>query len=216
VLARISLRSTLDLGSDESGWPLRASADNTGMKPPMYSRDEQRSPAPLISAERHTVKPPLADVFERYHQDVYRLCLGMLDNCEEAEDATQEVFLRAHRAWETYDPARSAPRTWLGHITVNYCRSALRRRRISGLAWRVLGRRVATTDATLNGRELRADLAAALRYLDTDHRTVILLRYYWDLSCAQIAESLQIRESTVHSRLYVARQRMQSALCREA
>jgi RNA polymerase sigma-70 factor (ECF subfamily) len=181
----------------------------------MHSRNDQRSAISAVGVERREVQPQLADVFERYHQDIYRLCLGILDNAQEAEDATQEVFLRAHRAWGSYDPARAAPRTWLGHITVNYCRSVLRRRRLVAIAGRLIGRRPAATDGALTGRELRVDVATALRYLDADHRTVILLRYYWDLSCAQIADSLQIPESTVHSRLYVARQRMQRVLRRD-
>jgi RNA polymerase sigma factor (sigma-70 family) len=53
----------------------------------------------------------------------------MLDDPHEAEDALQEVFLRAHRAWKRYDPSLSAPRTWLGQIAMNHCRTVLRRRR---------------------------------------------------------------------------------------
>jgi RNA polymerase sigma factor (sigma-70 family) len=51
--------------------------------------------------------------------------------------------------------------------------------------------------------------------LDERHRSVVLLRYYLEFSCVEIAELLQISEGTVHSRLYTARQRIMAALERE-
>jgi RNA polymerase sigma-70 factor (ECF subfamily) len=159
------------------------------------------------------MEPDLTALFERYHQEVYRLCLGMLNNPDEAEDATQEVFLRAHHTWARYDPQRSAPRTWLGHITINYCRSVLRRRRLGMFLYRLLG--ATGSEDTLRGHELHADLSNALRLLDERHRSVVLLRYYLDYSCAEIAHMLDISEGTVHSRLYTARQRMQALLNEE-
>jgi RNA polymerase sigma-70 factor (ECF subfamily) len=157
----------------------------------------------------------LAGLFERYGQEVYRLCLGMLGDPHEAEDGVQEVFLRAHRAWKSYDPQLSAPRTWLGQIAMNYCRSALRRRRVWLLAQRLLGSSVSDHESAFSVQELRSDLGAALRMLDERHRSVVLLRYYLEFSCAEIAELLQISEGTVHSRLYTARQRIMAALERE-
>ncbi len=114
-----------------------------------------------------------------------------------------------------YDPRLSAPRTWLGQIAMNYCRSALRRRRIRAFAQRLLGAPGPVSDDQVGARELRADLSSALRLLDERHRSVVLLRYYLELSCAEIAQLLQISEGTVHSRLYTARQRMQTGLERE-
>jgi RNA polymerase sigma-70 factor (ECF subfamily) len=158
----------------------------------------------------------LAGLFERYGQEVYRLCLGMLGDPHEAEDGAQEVFLRAHRSWKSYDPRLSAPRTWLGQIAMNYCRSALRRRRVGQLALRLLGAAAGDQASAFSTQELRSDLGAALGLLDERHRSVILLRYYLEFSCAEIAELLQISEGTVHSRLYTARRRIMAALERES
>lgn len=179
--------------------------------------DEERPPAlvPSDETERAPRVPDLAELFERYGQEIYRLCLGMLDDPDEAEDGTQEVFLRAHRAWKRYDPQLSAPRTWLGQIAMNYCRSALRRRRVRLIGQRLLGIETALAESALNQRELRADFGDALRLLDDRHRSVVLLRYYLEFSCAEIALLLQISEGTVHSRLYRARQRIQARLERE-
>lgn len=175
-----------------------------------------RSPA-RHSTEMHTHAAPasITDLFERYHQEVYRLCLGMLADGTDAEDATQEVFIRAHRAWPTYDPQRAAPRTWLGQITMNYCRSVLRRRRVWALVQRLLSVGAVTDSSGFANRELRIDLSNAVGLLDEQHRSVILLRYYLEFSCAEIAQTLGINESTVHSRLYTARRRLHEMLSRE-
>jgi RNA polymerase sigma-70 factor, ECF subfamily len=167
---------------------------------------------PAASAEQESHPHDLAGLFERYGQEIYRLCLGMLDDPHEAEDALQEVFLRAHRAWKRYDPGLSAPRTWLGQIAMNHCRTALRRRRVWAFAQRLLGASSATNDGQVGVHELRVDLDGALQLLDERHRSVVLLRYYLELSCAEIAQLLQISEGTVHSRLYTARQRIQATL----
>jgi RNA polymerase sigma-70 factor, ECF subfamily len=175
-------------------------------------------PPPAVRAEE-ILRPPglldLAELFERYGQEVYRLCLGMLGDPHEAEDGAQEVFLRAHRAWKRYDPQLSAPRTWLGQIAMNYCRSALRRRRVRQLAQRLLGAQANDHDSAFSAQELRSDLGAVLGILNERHRSVVLLRYYLEFSCVEIAELLQISEGTVHSRLYTARQRIMAALERE-
>lgn len=153
-----------------------------------------------------------ASLFERYHQEVYRLCLGMLGDPHDAEDATQEVFLRVQRAWHSYDPQRAAPRTWLGQITMNHCRSVLRRRRLWGAVQHLFWRAADDSGWSANALDARADISAALGLLDERHRSVVLLRYYLELPCADIAAILDINEGTVRSRLSVARQRMRAML----
>jgi|HigsolmetaAR202D_1030399.scaffolds.fasta_scaffold00060_7 RNA polymerase sigma-70 factor (ECF subfamily) len=155
------------------------------------------------------------ELFERYHQEVYRLCIGMLSDLEEAEDATQEIFLRAYNAWNRYDPEKAAARTWLGHIAINYCRSILRRKRLYNLIQPFLPGLGAKADNHALNQELKVDLLRALDSLDEIHRSVVLLRYYLDLPCADIAAILGLSEGTVYSRLHTARQRLQLQLREE-
>lgn len=178
---------------------------------------QDRPPASRADETSHLSGPiDLAGLFERYGQEIYRLCLGMLGDPSEAEDAAQEVFLRAHRSWKSYNPQLSAPRTWLGQIAMNHCRSALRRRRVRQFAQRLLGADELSRENLFSAQELRSDVGAALRLLDERHRSVVLLRYYLEFSCAEIASLLQISEGTVHSRLYTARQRIMAVLERES
>ncbi|RMF81183.1 MAG: sigma-70 family RNA polymerase sigma factor, partial [Chloroflexi bacterium] len=65
-------------------------------------------------------------IVDKYRTEVYRLCLYHLHDEHEAEDATQETFLRVYRSLHRYDPARSF-KTWLMTIATNYCTDCLRR-----------------------------------------------------------------------------------------
>ncbi len=65
---------------------------------------------------------------ERHGAQVYRLCLSILANPQDAEDAGQAVFLKAYRALERFE-GRSSFATWLTRIAINQCKDSLRRRR---------------------------------------------------------------------------------------
>jgi RNA polymerase sigma-70 factor (ECF subfamily) len=170
-----------------------------------------KDPAPAVPPQRINDRAPPHDLtvlFERYAQEVYRLCLGMLTDSHEAEDATQEIFLRAHRHWPRYDPQQAAPRTWLGHITMNYCRSLLRRRR----RWSLIQRLLPQVPPQWTPPDRRLDVLSAVQALDEHFRSVVLLRYYLELSCTEIALVLGIDASTVRSRLSTARQLLRTHL----
>jgi RNA polymerase sigma-70 factor (ECF subfamily) len=178
----------------------------------MQIHEDQPDSAGSLDAYRASRSVTLEELFERYHQEIYRLCVGMLNDAHEAEDAAQDVFLRAQRAWSSYDPLRAAPRTWLGQIAMNRCRSLLRRRRLWAAIERLIAPFGAPSAQPVTPADLRADIGEALYLLDERHRSVVILRYYLELSCAEIATVLQINEGTVRSRLSNARRRMRAAL----
>ena len=67
----------------------------------------------------------IAELFERYGPVVYRRALSILRNHQEAEEATQEVFIRALKSQEGFE-GRSKVSTWLYSITTNYCLNRIR------------------------------------------------------------------------------------------
>jgi RNA polymerase sigma-70 factor, ECF subfamily len=162
--------------------------------------------------ERYRAGDPLA--VERlvctYQQDVYRLALSILDDSHDAEDATQEAFLAALRALDSFQGTASF-KTWLYAIAVNLCRTRLQRRksreRLQTILQAILPLRTCTDspEETTLQREADSALWRAVHKLDDKHRLPILLRYYHDLSVAEIAEILKIPQGTVHSCLNTAR-----------
>lgn len=155
---------------------------------------------------------------QTYQQDVYRLALSILDDPAEAEDATQDSLLAALRSLDSFRGASNL-RTWLYSITVNICRTRLQRhKRRAGLI-EILGDvlqihkiRHESVEERLIQDESEKGLWHAIHRMDEKHRIPIVLRYYHDLSVAEIATILQIPEGTVHSRLNTARRQLQNVL----
>ena len=147
-----------------------------------------------------------------YQQDVCRLALSILDDPEEAEDATQEALLSALRSLVSFHGASSL-KTWLFSIAVNVCRNRLQRQKRHERLIRILGevlRIGSAPSAEENAIQNQSNEAlwSVIHDMDEKHRIPIVLRYYHDLSVAEIADILHIPEGTVHSRLNHARKQL--------
>jgi RNA polymerase sigma-70 factor (ECF subfamily) len=155
------------------------------------------------------------DLVGRYTGAVYNQAYRMLGNPQEAEDAVQEVFLRAFRRLDSYDPGRRFV-TWLLTIGSNYCIDRLRRRRMSWLTlddvafWLTSGE--PGPERTALEGERQRQVQQALQRLPESYRSVTVLRYWQDLSYLEIAEALSLTEATVKTRLHRARKMMRDAL----
>jgi len=158
------------------------------------------------------------ELVQHYERDVFNLAYRMLNNRGEAEDAAQEAFLRAYTNLDRYDRERSF-KTWLLSITSNHCIDRLRRRRLTWLSLdEPLPPHPALTSAipgpedAMLTNERNAVVQAMLEELSPDYRLAVVLRYWYDLSYAEIAEMLDTTESAIKSRLFRARQALASQL----
>jgi RNA polymerase sigma-70 factor, ECF subfamily len=141
-----------------------------------------------------------AALFEQYKNLVFRTALLMLDEKSAAEDILQDVFLQVHHSIYTYRPERGAFTTWLHRITVNACLNLRRKPRFTILPLG-LARNHPQQDVY---RDEDDALRHALRGLNDKYRLIIILRFYWEYSYAEIAEVLEIPIGTVQSRLHKA------------
>ena len=155
-----------------------------------------------------------AVLVERYERVVYNLALRMLGNPEDARDAAQTAFLRAWESLARFDPQRRFF-SWIYRITMNECLNQIDRRR-----------HLEPVDCDLpsfddpqekvEARETSEQIDQALRALNPQHREVVVLRHFLEMSYDEIADALSIPEKTVKSRLYEARQRLCAILPRSA
>jgi len=160
-----------------------------------------------------------AEMFFRAHQQsVYRLALSILDDPAEAEEAAQDALISAIDALDTYR-GDSAFTTWLYAITLNTCRSRLRKHKSRENLMRVLrsifgmgGEATSHPEEAAIKNEADAAVAQAVSSLDEKHRLPVVMRYYNDFSIAEIGQLLGISEGTVHSRLFTARERLRVML----
>ena len=150
-----------------------------------------------------------------YQQDVYRLALSILDEADDADDATQEVFVAALRALDSFRGEASL-KTWLFRITVNVCRNRLHRDQSRGRLRQVLQSLFLQNQAHPESDAVQSEsdsaLWRAIQSLDFKHRIPVILRYYHEMPVAEIAEMLGIPVGTIHSRLNHARERLRTLL----
>lgn len=155
-----------------------------------------------------------AEIVYSFTDAVYNLCYRMLGDGAEAEDATQEAFLRAYNHLKSYDSDRSF-KTWLLSIASNHCIDRIRKRRMhfvsldeplpSGSPLEIASHEPLPEEMTLR-RERSAMIQRMLDELAPDYRAAVVLRYWYDYSYSEIATALNTTESAIKSRLFRARQ----------
>ena len=151
---------------------------------------------------------------EEHQTHVYNLCYRMLGEPEAAEDAAQESFLRAYQNLHRYDQSRPFA-TWLLSIAAHYCIDRLRRRKLSifsidkendnGTTYEIADPASPDPESESVKREDRDHLHILLKDLDETDRAAVILRYWYDCSEIEIAESLKLTVSAVKSRLHRSR-----------
>jgi RNA polymerase sigma-70 factor (ECF subfamily) len=163
-----------------------------------------------------------ARLVQAYQGPVYNLCYRMLGNAVEAEDASQETFLRVYTKLGTYSQDHKLS-SWILSIASHYCIDRLRRRRGETLsldeepvAMMLPSRNAGPEESALAG-EVRDAVQNAVNKLDPAYRVPLVLRYWHDLSYAEIADVMGLTVQAVKSRLHRARlQMIESASTSEA
>ena len=162
-----------------------------------------------------------ADFAEHYRNNYRRvlgLCRRLLGRVYPAEDAAQEVFLRAHRALASYDPTRPFE-GWILTIASNYCIDVVRRRRKEAQLFGAEGdeRIAAEADDSdvlgdLLAQERATELNAAIAELPERYRLPLVLAYYRDASYDEVAAALGITRTHAGALICRAKQALRRGL----
>jgi RNA polymerase sigma-70 factor, ECF subfamily len=165
-----------------------------------------------------------AELTERFRARIFARLYRIVPDRQEAEDMTQDVFLRVYRARRRYRP-RALFTTWLFHVTQNVARNTLRRRRrqawlrfgqldpdaIDGPEWP--GCRTAEPpSAALERRELVQAVRCAVAELVGRQRTALEMRQFQNCTYAEIADALALSPEATKSLLYRARLQLRTFL----
>jgi len=155
-------------------------------------------------------KAGLDMVIRKYRDRLFYHALGIVKDYEEAYDVVQEVFIRAMRERRLYNDDFRI-KAWLFRVTSNLCFNLVRDRKRRGAILDAMMKpesaRADQIDAVFKG-ERREEVMASIDKMTRDHKEILLLRYYDDLSYAEIASVLDIKLGTVMSRLSRARSRL--------
>jgi RNA polymerase sigma-70 factor, ECF subfamily len=181
-----------------------------------------KSDRELVDAARGGDTDAFGVLVRRYQRRIYRLAVHLLRNSAEAEDVTQDTFVRAYGALDRFD-GRSEPFTWMYRIAVNLSLNAIRSRknnrratpaddpRIEGL---LIERRGSHADpAALSAdRELALALCDGLDDLSESLRMTLILVSIDGLSHTEAAEVLGCPEGTIAWRIHEARKKLRAYL----
>ncbi|MCG3198639.1 MAG: ECF RNA polymerase sigma factor SigW [bacterium] len=157
---------------------------------------------------------------EEHRHQVYTLACYHLGSEEEAEDVTQEVFVRLWGNWREVG-ARPSCRPWLLRVARNLCLDHHRHRQRGHALFAQLEdpavleqapEREPGPDQVLESAELRGQLEEAIRQLEDPFRAVVILREIEELSYTEIAEALEMSMDQVKVTLHRARKRLREML----
>ena len=157
------------------------------------------------------------EIVRKYHRRIYNLCYRFAGTADDAQDLTQEVFIKMYRTLGSYDVERGAFVTWVTTMTRNLLVDHFRKTKQD----RMTDSLDATTsdhedamplsekiedkalppDAGVQSRETREAVHAALQKLSPDLREAVILRDLQDLDYREIAVVLKVPEGTVKSRI---------------
>jgi RNA polymerase sigma-70 factor (ECF subfamily) len=166
--------------------------------------------------EAHWVAPSWDEIVRAHSARVYRLAYRLTGNQHDAEDLTQEVFVRVFRSLATYTPGTFEG--WLHRITTNLFLDGARRRqrlRFEGLGDEV-AQRIPSNDRSpaqaWDDNHFDGDIQAALQSLPPDYRAAVVLCDIEGFSYEEIAATMGVKLGTVRSRIHRGRAQLRTAL----
>jgi RNA polymerase sigma-70 factor (ECF subfamily) len=163
--------------------------------------------ADLMEALRAGDVSAFEAVFQDYRKMVFKTAYLMTGSQEEAEDVLQEVFVSVWRSRKTFNPKKGKLTTWIYRITVNQCLSRRRRRKLALLSLEEKNIDLPDIKPSEQPEEVLVTrleyerLVKAMNALDGRHRSVLVLRYFNELSYDEIAQVIGVPLGTVKSRI---------------
>jgi|GEM_PF-277649 len=171
----------------------------------------------LVQAALRGDQTAFAELVTRYQSAVYNMASRMLGDPTEAEDAAQEVFVRAWIQLRTFQQDRRFS-TWLLSIASHHCIDVLRRRKpsapLDGVALYVESDEPEPDEIVLQD-EQRDMMQSLINALPEKYRAVTLLRYYGDMSYDEISQATGLTESAVKTQLHRARKMLAGQLLKQ-
>jgi RNA polymerase sigma-70 factor (ECF subfamily) len=160
--------------------------------------------------QHHLDNPVIVEAMvEQYYTSLYHLALSILNDPFMANDATQDVFIKASLNLNRYTPGTNF-KAWLYAIAVNICRGYLRkqlaRKHLDSVlkTIHIVSAPSSNPEQSALDDEQRSQIWKAVYQLSEKHQWVVVLRIKHELSISEIATILGTNEKTVYTRLYAA------------
>lgn len=151
-------------------------------------------------------KPDIKTIIEKHFQNVYRLAFSRTQSISDAEDATQEVFLKLIKSKNRFENEEHI-KAWLIRVTLTTTIDIIKKKNKAQV--------LPLSDEICFETPEHSDIYQAVSELPLKYRTVIHLYYYEDLPITKIAEYLMMKEATVKTHLARGRKLLQKKLAKE-
>jgi RNA polymerase sigma-70 factor (ECF subfamily) len=187
----------------------------------MYEIEQAAQEKLWVKAALTGDRAAFAALVDAYKNPVYNLCYRMLGTSAEAEDASQEVFVKIYRKLHTYDPARKLV-SWVLSIASHHCIDRLRRRRLKTVdiedmpAWQQLVSDHPQPERKVLEDEKKERIQKLLEQLPPQYRLPLIMHYWNGLSYKEICEATGLSLSAVKSRLHRGRLKLAKLMQAEA
>lgn len=167
----------------------------------------------LIKAAQAGDRDALVSLLREIEHQVYRTAYYLLNNEQDALDASQEALIRIYTKIGSYEE-KAQFRTWVQRIVTNICIDKYRRHRpsVSIDEHELVFQSPEDVEGEVMSAYAAEEIREAIGKLPEHHRTVVVLRYLQDFSYNEIADSLGLPLNTVKSYLFRARQQLQVLL----
>ena len=149
-------------------------------------------------------------LYEKYANDVLRVSYFYLGDRQQAEDVTQDVFVRLLTSNPDLEEGRE--KAWLLKVALNRCRDLWRAAWVKRVVLGSPAIDLAPAPDQIGDRLEKQELMNAIHKLPTDFRDVILLHYYQGYGISEMAQILKVPEGTVSSRLSRGRKKLEELL----
>jgi RNA polymerase sigma-70 factor (ECF subfamily) len=157
------------------------------------------------------------EIVQRYNRRIYNICYRFAGSPDDAQDLTQEVFIKMFRTMNSYDAERGAFMTWVTTITRNLLVDHFRKSKHDRITESLdappsehedamplsekIEDKAPPADASVRSRETRETVHRALQKLSPELREAVILRDLQDMDYREIATVLKVPEGTVKSRI---------------
>lgn len=186
--------------------------------------DKKNEDTELVALAQKGSTNSFNKLVDKYHSRIYSLTYQMTSNREDAEDLTQEIFIKAFEALPRFK-GRSSFYTWLYRIginkTINYRKKRNRNRPLSidaldqDITYDEVYAELDSKDSPLRHiglNELQVKLNEAMQKLSLKHRTVVVMHDIEGIPHDEIAKIVGVSVGTIRSRLFYARRQLQADL----
>ena len=150
------------------------------------------------------------ELYQKYAGDVLRVSYFYLGDRQQAEDVTQDVFVRLLTNAPDLIPGKE--KAWLLKVALNRCRDLWRAAWVKRVVLGSPAMELTPAPGNLEDNLERQELLAAIRKLPPDFRSVILLHYYQGYGISEIDGMMHVPEGTISSRLSRGRKKLEEIL----